>query len=62
MAYCVSCGVRIPDGQRTCSVCYGDPDHGRDGILRRMMEEEYQQYCEQQEEERRQEEQWQQEQ
>ena len=32
MANCVMCGVSIPDGQRTCSMCYGDPDHGRDGI------------------------------
>jgi len=31
MANCVMCGMSIPDGQRTCSMCYGDPDHGKDG-------------------------------
>lgn len=41
--YCVSCGEPIPDGQRTCSVCYGDPYHGRDGYLLQMMEEDWQQ-------------------
>lgn len=37
--YCSSCGVPVPDGQRICSVCYGDPFYGRDGILLRMMQE-----------------------
>lgn len=42
MAYCVMCGVWIPDnqGSKTCSMCYGDPDHGKDGYYRRMLEEE----------------------
>ena len=22
--YCSECGYSIPDGQRTCSMCYGD--------------------------------------
>ena len=29
--YCVSCGTPVPEGQRNCSMCYGDPAHGRDG-------------------------------
>jgi len=31
MGRCASCGVSIPDGQRLCSMCYGDPFYGRDG-------------------------------
>ena len=32
MANCTSCGSSIPDGQgRSCSMCYGDIGHGRDG-------------------------------
>jgi len=48
MATCVMCGSHIPDnqGSRTCSMCYGDPDHGKDGYyrdyLRRQDEEEQQ--------------------
>ena len=37
--YCTSCGSPIPDGQGTsCSMCYGDIDHGSDGYYRREME------------------------
>ena len=36
--HCVQCGSSIPDGQRTCSMCYGDIDHGRDGYYRDYME------------------------
>ena len=43
--YCVQCGSPIPDdqGSHTCSMCYGDIDHGKDGYYRRWMEnqEEY---------------------
>lgn len=33
MACCVMCGLPIPgnQGSTTCSMCYGDVDHGRDG-------------------------------
>ena len=43
--YCVQCGIEIPEGQRVCSVCYGDPWYGRDGYLLEMMryEQEMQQ-------------------
>lgn len=41
-AYCVDCGSPLPDnqGSRTCSMCYGDIDHGRDGFYRRWAEEQ----------------------
>lgn len=37
MPYCVMCGSPIPadQGSKTCSMCYGDPDHGKGGILPR---------------------------
>ena len=38
MSNCSMCGISIPEGQRTCSMCYGDVDHGRDGYYRRWME------------------------
>jgi hypothetical protein len=40
MSYCVSCGVPIPAGQKTCSMCYGDPYHGTDGYYMDLLEEE----------------------
>lgn len=45
MASCVMCGSHIPDnqGSKTCSMCYGDPSHGKDGY--------YQEYLERQERE-----------
>lgn len=41
MANCVMCGSFIPDnqGSKTCSMCYGDIDHGRDGYYRQYMED-----------------------
>ena len=43
MANCVMCGSSIPDnqGSKTCSMCYGDPGHGKDGY--------YQEYLDRQE-------------
>ena len=42
MAYCIQCSVAIPDnqGSRTCSMCYGDIDHGKDGYYRQWLEDE----------------------
>ena len=41
MPNCTSCGSRIPEGQgRSCSMCYGDMDYGRDGYYRRWAEEQ----------------------
>lgn len=40
MGYCTQCGSPIPDEQRTCSMCYGDIDHGRDGYYRAWAEEQ----------------------
>ena len=38
--YCVCCGSLIPDNQRskTCSMYYGDIDHGKDGYYREWAE------------------------
>lgn len=39
MPNCTSCGSPIPTGQGTsCSMCYGDIDHGRDGYYREWAE------------------------
>jgi len=40
MNQCVCCGEPVPDGQRTCSMCYGDIDHGKDGYYRQWAEQE----------------------
>ena len=40
MNHCSQCGIRIPEGQKFCSVCYGDIDYGRDGHYRAMVEAE----------------------
>lgn len=50
--YCVSCGAPVPKGQRTCSMCYGDPDHGKDGYYRREIERQQEQEHERQRSER----------
>lgn len=50
--HCTMCGVTIPDGQRVCSVCYGDPEYGRDGILREQMQQDAEaQYAHEQQQE-----------
>ena len=40
MANCVMCGSWIPDdqGSKTCSMCYGDMGHGKDGYYREWAE------------------------
>jgi hypothetical protein len=45
MANCVSCGSPIPDnqGSKVCSMCYGDPDHGKDGYYQDWLERQYEQ-------------------
>lgn len=46
MKYCTSCGSPIPEGQgKSCSMCYGDVNHGTDRyyenwLLERMAEDE----------------------
>ena len=41
MPSCSSCGLPIPEGQgSSCSMCYGDIDHGRDGYYREWAEEQ----------------------
>jgi len=39
MGNCVMCGSPIPDGQNCCSMCYGDPEYGRDGHYRQWLDE-----------------------
>lgn len=42
MPNCTSCGSPIPEGQgSSCSMCYGDPDHGKDGYYREYLERQY---------------------
>ena len=45
MANCVCCGSSLPDnqGSKTCSMCYGDMDHGRDGYYRAWAERQREQ-------------------
>jgi hypothetical protein len=43
MPYCSSCGSPIPEGQgKSCSMCYGDIDYGRDGYYRDWAERQEQ--------------------
>jgi len=38
MANCTDCGSSIPDSQNTCSMCYGDINHGSDGYYQEWAE------------------------
>jgi hypothetical protein len=42
MGNCSSCGSPIPDGQRVCSMYYGDPYYGRDGYYLSWLESQQQ--------------------
>lgn len=35
---CVMCGSVIPERQRVCSMCYGDPEYGSDGYYHAYLE------------------------
>lgn len=50
MASCVMCGSPIPDGQRTCSMCYGDPNHGKDNYYNDWLEQQHRHEQEKQQE------------
>lgn len=40
MPYCSSCGSPIPEGQgSSCSMCFGDIAHGKDGYYQQWAEE-----------------------
>lgn len=39
-ASCSQCGSPVPDGQRVCSMCYGDIDYGKDGYYREWAEQQ----------------------
>lgn len=49
MAYCTSCGSYIPDGQgKSCSMCYGDAEHGSDGYYKAWLKQQERQQEERQ--------------
>lgn len=39
MPNCVDCGLPVPEGQTVCSMCYGDPEYGKDGYYAQWLEE-----------------------
>ena len=43
MAQCINCGSWIPDnqGSKTCSMCYGDPNHGKDNYYNDWLQRQY---------------------
>ena len=49
MKYCSGCAAPIPDNQNSkfCSMCYGDPWHGKDGYYLRETQERARQESEQ---------------
>lgn len=49
MGYCSSCGSPVPDGQSSCSMCYGDIGYGSDGYYEEYMRE-YMRECMKQDE------------
>lgn len=55
MANCVMCGEWLPEnqGSKTCSMCYGDPAHGKDGYYQSYLDRQEQEYREKQEREYR---------
>lgn len=55
MPNCSSCGLTIPEGQgKSCSMCYGDIEYGRDGYAAAEWERQAR-YEQEQDEARRQE-------
>lgn len=41
MPNCTSCGIDIPTGQgKSCSMCYGDINHGSDGYYQAWAREQ----------------------
>lgn len=43
MASCVMCGSPLPknQGSKTCSMCYGDPGHGKDGYYQEWLDNQH---------------------
>lgn len=42
MGNCTSCGSEIPDDQgSSCSMCYGDIEHGHDGYYEEWAKEQF---------------------
>ena len=42
MNSCSMCGSIIPEGQKVCSMCYGDIDYGTDNYYREYLEHQEQ--------------------
>ena len=54
MPNCTSCGSSIPEGQgKSCSMCYGDINHGSDGYYQDWADRQNQAEHERQESEQR---------
>lgn len=39
MSNCSMCGAPVPDSQKVCSMCYGDPAYGTDGYYEEYVQE-----------------------
>ncbi len=39
MSNCGMCGAPVPDSQKVCSMCYGDPAYGTDGYYEEYVQE-----------------------
>jgi len=44
MSNCSMCGAPVPDSQKVCSMCYGDPGYGTDGYYEEYLQEQERQY------------------
>ena len=57
MSSCSMCGSALPSdqGSNTCSMCYGDPDHGKDGYYNDWINSQYEDYLNKQQEQEQQE-------
>lgn len=44
---CKSCSAPVPSGQKYCSMCVGDIDHGNDGHYRRWAEDQEREHADQ---------------
>lgn len=44
MSNCIMCGIEIPDNQKICSMCYGDPYHGSDGYYLEYLNKQEEKY------------------
>ena len=40
MSNCSMCGNPVPEDQKVCSMCYGDPAYGNDGYYEEYLREQ----------------------